>query len=118
MIPSRFILCFLRPTRRQKPIYRYLGLATMSSLSREIDSLRQAIASAEETADDDQILGSLDKQFTSWDDLVAPDSGDAARTRLETEIEKCHKVQGESEVEVSGFCSSVDQPLKSPHSLK
>jgi hypothetical protein len=80
----------------------------MSSLSREIDSLRQAIASAEESAEDDQILGSLDKQFTSWDDLVATDSSDAARTRLENEIEKCRKVQGESEAEVSG---SVHQSI-------
>jgi hypothetical protein len=83
----------------------------MSSLSREIDSLRQAIASAEESAEDDQILGSLDKQFTSWDDLVAPDGSGAARTRLEVEIEKCRKVQGESEAEVSDFRALVDLPL-------
>ena len=73
----------------------------MASLSREIATLRQAIASAEGSASNDEILETIDKQFTSWDDLIAAENGDSARTRLENEIEKCRKVQADSEAEVS-----------------
>lgn len=88
-----------RATR--KSFLRCRGPASnMASLSREIATLRQAIANAEEAASNNQILEILDQQFTSWDDLVVAEDGDAARTRLENAIEKCRKVQADSEAEV------------------
>lgn len=78
----------------------------MTSLAHEISTLRQAIASAEEITNDDQVLESIDKQFKSWDDLVALDNGDATRTRLETEIDQCRKVEDESQAEVSDSLAS------------
>lgn len=76
----------------------------MASLSREIATLREAIANAEEAGSNDQIIEIIDKQFTSWDDLVAPQDGDTSTTRLENEIEKCRKVQADSEAEVRNTC--------------
>lgn len=72
----------------------------MASLSSQIVNLRHAIASTEESWDDSQVVEAINKQFASWEDLVAVGDNDTNTTRLEEEVDKCRKIQAESEAEV------------------
>lgn len=72
----------------------------MVSLSSQISNLRQAINSSEASWDDSQVIEEINNQFASWDDLVAYADDSKGRTKLEEEVERCRKIQAESEAEV------------------
>lgn len=78
-----------------------IQLKGMASLSSQISNLRQAIASTEESWDDSQAIEAINEQFASWNDLVAYADDSKGTTRLEGEVEKCRRIQSESEAEVS-----------------
>jgi hypothetical protein len=79
----------------------YLHRSDMTSLSSQISNLRQAIASTEESWDDSQAIEAINTQFATWDDLVAYADDNRGTTKLEEEVEKCRRIQAESEAEVS-----------------
>ncbi|KAJ9103304.1 hypothetical protein QFC20_004779 [Naganishia adeliensis] len=77
-----------------------IQLKGMASLSSQISNIRQAIASTEESWDDSQAIEAINEQFASWNDLVAYADDSKGTTRLEGEVEKCRRIQSESEAEL------------------